>query len=65
MNKEISDFQVKILLRKKEKESTKNSVLLLKKHILIISEKIMQEEIKSKQFIHNVSELADKSIKKR
>ncbi len=65
MNKDISDFHVKIFLIKKEKESTKNSVLLLKKHILIISEKIMQEEIKSKQFIHNVSEFVDKSVKKR
>jgi len=53
MNKEITDLQ-------KEKENAKNSILLLKRHILIMKEKILTEDSKSREFLSNVSTMLDK-----
>jgi len=58
MNKDLTDIQ-------KEKENAKNSILLLKKHILIIKEKILQEDHKSKEFLNNVSFLIDSSLREK
>ena len=43
MNKGITESQVSLLIIKKEKENAKMSIMLLKRHLLIIKEKILQE----------------------
>ena len=58
----IRKFNKKITDIEKEKESFRNGIMLLKKHITVLNEKIKNEDQKCKEFIQNVTLFVDKSL---
>ena len=68
VNKKITDNEVRkrfynnFFILKREKESIRTGLALLKKHIEVLNEKITQQDKKSKDFLLNLSTFVNQSL---